>query len=36
MHGREMHALFRWENLKAKDCLEDLETHERAILKCSL
>lgn len=36
MHGREMHALFWWENLKEKDCLEDLETNERAILKCIL
>jgi len=22
MHGREVHALFWWENLKEKDCLE--------------
>lgn len=36
MHGREMHALFWWENLKEKHWLEDLETHERATLKCIL
>jgi hypothetical protein len=36
MHGREVHALFWWENLKERDCLKDLETDEITILKCVL
>jgi len=34
VHGTEMCTRFRFENLKEKDALEDLEVYGRITLKC--